>query len=100
MSYRVVPLPLTKDQVCKASTEVLIEELNSRFNSSDLSIVKSDDQYEVHLRQAVVSYVENTVNDLRTDSRHDPSILSNFLATIKNQSSYGLRGEKTCLCGL
>ncbi|MXW08067.1 MAG: site-specific DNA-methyltransferase [Gammaproteobacteria bacterium] len=94
MSYRVVPFPLSKDQICKASTEVLIEELNSRFDSSDLSIVKSDDRYEVHLRQATVSYVETVVKDLQNDNRHDTTILSSFLSTIKEQSSYGLRGDK------
>ncbi|MYD45991.1 MAG: site-specific DNA-methyltransferase [Gammaproteobacteria bacterium] len=99
MSYRVVPLSLSKDQVCNVSTKVLIKELNSRFSPSDLSIVKSDDRYEVHLRQAVVSYVETVVKDLLKDGRHDTSILSNFLSVINEQSSYGVRGDKRVYVG-
>ncbi len=99
MSYRVVPLPLPKDLVCKASTEVLIEELNSRFNHSELSIVKSDDRYELHLREAVMSHVETVVEDLCRDSRYDATILCSFLSTIKEQSSYGLSGDKRVYVG-
>lgn len=99
MSFRVVTLPLSSAQVRKDSTEILIEELNSRFNTNDLSIVKSNNRYEVHLRAAVMSQVETVVTDLRKDNRHDTTILSNFLSTIKEQSSYDLRGEKRVYVG-
>ena len=99
MSYRVVPLPLSGAQVCKDSTDILIKELNSRFDPSDLSIVKSDNRYEVHLRAAVMNHVETVVQDLGKDSHHDTTILSNFLSTIKAQSSYGMRGDKRVYVG-
>lgn len=99
MTFRVVSLPLTDAQRASEHTRTLIAELNSRFNASDLSIVNTNDRFEVHLREVVISELENVVTSLRRENRHDATILSTFLAKVKEQSSYGLRGDKRVYVG-
>lgn len=99
MTFRVVSLPLTDAQHASEQTRALFAELNSRLNARDLSIVISNDRFEVHLREVVIRELENIVGDLCNESCYDPNILSTFLCKVKEQSSYGLQGDKRIYVG-
>ena len=99
MTYRVVPIPLSATQIGHQNTVSLFEELNSRFNPNDLSVVWTDNRVEVHLQKVAITQLEAVVAELRSDRQHDPNILLSFLSVIKEQSSYSLQGDKRVYVG-
>lgn len=99
MTFRVVSLPLTDAQLASEQTRSLFAEINARFDANDLSVVSTEDHCDVHLREVAISHVETVVSDLGKDNRHDTTILSTFLCKIKEQSSYGVRGDKRVYVG-
>ena len=99
MTYRVVPLPLTVAQCTNERTETLIGELNSRLKKSDVVVVRSNDQYEIHVRELAIDHMEAIVADIKQNELHDPAILANFLSAIKGLSSYCPKGDKRVYVG-
>lgn len=99
MTYRVVPIPLSAAQIGHQGTASLFDDLNSRFKTSDLSIVWNDSRFEVHLHEVAIAHLEKVVADLQLGRRYDSNILLSFLAAITEQSSYGLKGDKRVYVG-
>ncbi len=99
MSHRIVPIPLSAAQISDQDTLSLFEDLNSRFNPNDLSVVWNDSRFEIHLQKIAMTQLDSVVAELQSDGEHDPSILLSFLSVIKEQSSYGLQGDKRVYVG-
>lgn len=99
MSHRIVPIPLSAAQISDQDTLTLFEDLNSRFDPDDLSVVWKDSRFEIHLQKIAITQLESVVAELQSAREHDPSILLSFLSLIKEQSSYGLQGDKRVYVG-
>ena len=94
-----MPIPLSAAQISDQDTLSLFEDLNSRFDPHDLSVVWNDSRFEIHLQKIAITQLESVVAELQSNREHDPCILLSFLSVVKEQSSYGLQGDKRVYVG-
>ena len=94
-----MPIPLSAAQISDQDTLSLFEDLNSRFDPNDLSVVLNDSRFEIHLQKIAITQLESVVAELQSNREHDPCILLSFLSVIKEQSSYGLQGDRRVYVG-